>query len=472
MKEKNKTSPVKVSQRKKLATFGVGAEKTYFIENLSVLLSSGMDVGTALNAIKQEIKSKQLRAIIEELDQDIDDGKPLWRALDQTGLLAPHIVFLIRIGEETGRLSENLKAISIQEQKERDFKSKVSSAMMYPIFVFGLTIVIGVGIAWFILPRLAGIFSSLSIELPLITRILIAVGTFIGAYGFIAVPAFIIFICTLFYILFINRKTSISGQYILLSLPAVKKLIQEVELSRFGYIMGTLLIAGLPVVPALKSLSEATTFDFFKKFYIYLYNNIEEGKSFQKSFAEYKGINNVFPVSIQQLIISAEQSGHLPETFLKLGELYEAKTEITTKNLTVLLEPILLTIVWLGVVAVALAVVLPLYSLIGGLNASGSNTTPGPVSVAITFTPTPLPKKLNQVQILDTGTGFLNVRSQPSLNGSVVGRVEQGDIYPYSEIEGDWYQISNSQDATGEATFTTGWVSADFVEEIDDGTIR
>ena len=151
-------------------------------------------------------------------------------------------------------------------------------------------------------------------------------------------------------------------------LPGVKLLLKETELARFGYLLGTLLSAGLSPTEALHSLSEATSLSRYKKFYLYLQESITDGNSFKKSFVQYKNINKLFPVPMQQLIIAGEQSGTLSETLIKIGQNYEAKTDTTAKDLTIILEPILLVIVWLGVLAVAFAVILPIYSLIGGLN--------------------------------------------------------------------------------------------------------
>jgi type II secretory pathway component PulF len=401
------------------------------------------------------------------------------------GLLQPQVISLVRIGEETGRLSENLKAIALQEQKEEEFRSKVTSALMYPVFVFALTLIIGIGISWFILPRLATVFSSLNITLPLITKLLIGFGAFLGAYGFIVVPGGMVLLAIIFYFLFVYPKTKIVGEYIMLAMPVLKRLILEVEISRFGYIMGTLLQAGLPVVPALKSLANSSSFTFYKRFYSYLHDNIEEGNSFEKSFADFKHMNKVMPTSMQQLIISAERSGHLPETFIKIGEMYESKTEVTTKNLTVLLEPILLVIIWLGVVGVAMAVILPLYSLVGGLNntTSAPPPPPAPIKTTVTFTPTPIPR--NRLR-LKTGNEFANVRELPNRNGKVVGQIDEGKTYVYTDQQNGWYKITLDTPvipttAASAISITaspappqivdSGWVLGDLVEIIEAGSI-
>lgn len=351
-----------------MLTIGLGQEKEYFIEQLSMLLSAGMPVGLALSAIGKEIQSGRLKKIIAAIEADIDAGSTISTSLEKSGIFPESTVSLIKIGEQSGRLSENLKVVAIQEQKEKEFRGKITSAMMYPLFVFSLTIIVGLGIAWFILPRLATVFASLHAKLPLITVWLMAVGTFLGQYGIYVIPAFLIVSLLLLYFVFIFKKTNFLGQASLFYIPAISGLLREVELSRFGSILGNLLQAGLPVLDALESLANSTTLYRYKKFYLHLFEKVKEGNSFQKSFEQYTAINNLIPVSIQQLIITSEQSGNLDTALIKIGAIYEMKTEDTAKNISVLLEPILLVIVWLGVVGVAIAVILPLYSLIGSLN--------------------------------------------------------------------------------------------------------
>lgn len=362
--------PPKNSPKKRswFSNIGIGKEKEYFLENLAVLLTSGMDIMTAIKAIRGEIKSKRMLKIIDVLVDEIESGSYLWHALENTNLLPAHIIFLIRLGEETGRLSENLAVVSIQQQKDRELLSKVRSAMIYPVIVFSLTITIGLGIAWFVLPRLSKVFAELKINLPILTKGIIAIGAFLGNYGSFVVPIAIVFVLVVFYFLFVSKGTKFIGQAILLVIPGIKRLIQDIELSRFGYILGTLLGSGLLITRSLDSIYEATSLRRYKKFYSHLRNSLEEGGSFRDSFDSYPETRKLLSLPVQQMIIAGEGSGRLSEALIKIGEIYEKKADTTTKNLAVILEPILLVLVWVGVVAVALSVILPIYSLIGGLN--------------------------------------------------------------------------------------------------------
>lgn len=344
-------------------------EQSYFVEQLAKLLSSGMPVSAALFAILDEIKSPHLKSAVSEMQQNIEAGLTLSDAFRRSKIFPSYAVSLVSLGERIGELPAHLHTIAQTQEKERSFRSKIVSGMMYPAFVFVLTVVVGIAIAWLVLPRLATVFSTLKIQLPLITKILIWIGMFLGQWGLIVIPALILLMICLFFFLFLYRKTNFIGQQILFALPTIRTLLTEAELSRLGYLLGNMLDSGLPIADALSSLNETASFYNYQKLYRYLQQSIEEGSSFKSSFETYPlymiPVKTLIPPSIQQLIVTAEQSGSLSKTLIHIGEMYEAKSETTTKNVTLLLEPVLLVIVWFGVLGVAIGVMLPLYSLIG-----------------------------------------------------------------------------------------------------------
>ncbi len=357
----------KIERRSKLSNFGLGRERDVFIENFAMLVASGITINAALEAMQEEKISKRMKDIIGTIEVDINSGYSLSNALEKTALFSPNTLSLIRIGEESGQLAKNLKVIAEQQIKDRVFKAKIKSAMMYPLFVLGLAFFIGIGVAWFILPKLANVFDQLQLELPAITEALIALGKYLGEHGAIAIPITLVGCIAILYFIFFFPKTKVIGQTLLFLIPGIKKLIMQVELARFGYLLGILLKAGIPVPRAIGSVHEATNFPQYKKLYASFMDSINEGNSFKKTFSLYPKSKKLLTPPVQHLIIAAEQSGNLAETFLKISQNYEEKTEITSKNLSVILEPFLLVVVWIGVVLIALAVILPLYNLIGGL---------------------------------------------------------------------------------------------------------
>ncbi len=410
-----------------------------------------MGVSLAVSSVLADVRGKGLRRILGKLGSDIESGLPFWKALEQTKFFNASIISLVRIGEDTGRLSENLRLVSLQEEKEQLLQSKLRSAMIYPLFVLVLTISIGIGIAWFILPELARVFSQLHMNLPLITKALIAFGTFLGDYGSVAIPSVIFFLFLTIFLVFFFRKTRFIGQAILLFIPGTRQLVQGVELSRFGYLLGTLLGAGVPISESLDSLVGASTFSRYRKLYEHLARSIRDGNSFEESFLSYRPIAGLVPTAVRQLVATGERSGSLPETFLRISEMYETKTEATTKNLTVMLEPVLLVLVWIGVVSVALAVILPIYSLIGELNTTGKDASPQTEDGSVVLSGLPenivapeagaVVPQVRILEILPTGTGFLNVRNAPGAKSKILGRAKPGDTYEYRSNSDGWFEI-------------------------------
>ena len=107
----------------RLDSIGLEAERNLFVENIAMLIASGIGISSALSALKQETKSRPMKRIIGEIEEDVNSGSAFWRALDKIKIFSPHTISLIKIGEESGRLEENLKVISIQEKKDRECRS-------------------------------------------------------------------------------------------------------------------------------------------------------------------------------------------------------------------------------------------------------------------------------------------------------------------------------------------------------------
>jgi type IV pilus assembly protein PilC len=342
-------------------------DREYLTANLAQLLKAAVPVGEALQSLADTTKLKIFKRAIVQISKDIDEGLPFWKALQRSGVVNAQSLALIRLGEESGNLINNLEVAASQEEKQRIFNSKIRSALLYPTFVLSLTALVGLGVAWFLLPKLSVTFAQLQVDLPLISKIFINLGLFLKQNGVWFVPAVLTTAFLSLYILFGVPKTKRLGNALLFHTPGIGKLLREVETARFGYLLGTLLQAGLTVTQALELLEQSTTSYRYRQFYKYLRQSFDEGYSFKVAFGKYNKSVKLLPPAVQQMVIAGEKSGSLPDTLLTIGKDYETKSDISTQNLEVILEPILLVIVWLGVLGVAVAVILPIYKLVGGL---------------------------------------------------------------------------------------------------------
>lgn len=344
-------------------SIGFGGERDYFIENLSLLISSGMGITASIEALSSSVKSRKMKKIVKVIESMVNAGMPLWKSFEETKLLPKRVISLVRSGEEAGRLADHLNLVTLQGHKEKVFQSRVRGALLYPGIVLSLAVVVAIGSAWIVLPKLVSIFSEAKGTLPLATRILIYTGDFFEKYGAIAVPTIIITLALLIYGLFFLKKTKFIGDYILFHIPGVKDLVQGVELARFGYIFGVLLQAGFQVTEALESVKKGTTYDSYRKFYDHLQSSVTRGESFKSALANFKKADRYIPIPIQQLIMSAEKSGKLSEIFIRTGVIFEEKTDAMSRDLATVLEPIILIVVGLIVGFVVMAIIGPIYEL-------------------------------------------------------------------------------------------------------------
>ena len=353
--------------RRRVSLF-MGGEKDYFAENLSMLLSAGIGVSSAVAIMRDGAVNKGYKKTLSAIIKEIEEGMPLWKSLYGRGIFNHSYLYMTKVGEASGRMSENLAIVAEQSKKSKSFKSKLSSALVYPGIIIGLAMTIGVGVIWFVIPKMAKIFGDMHIALPIPTQIMISFGNFITDSPLLFAGIIIGFVAMVVLIFFVPGTKKV-GQAILFRTPIIKELYMEIEVARFGYVMYSLEQAGIPLTEALSSIEQSATLKPYRKFYHYLVKSVADGNSLENSFKKYKGVNRLFPVNIQQMIIAGERSGNFISILGKISGIYEDKIDQTSKNLSVILEPILLVIVASGVLFLALAVVLPIYSLVGGIDA-------------------------------------------------------------------------------------------------------
>lgn len=363
MKENRFRKILKNSFFKSLFLLGLGSNKNYFVENLAALLSAGLGVSEALESIVEESRSWRMRIVMREVYKDIDSGVSLSKSIKDYGFLPQHTISLIETGELSGRLVDNLKIIVIQNEKEALFRSRLKSSVLYAGIIFTLSIVVLIGMSWFVLPKIANFFETLDQELPLISRLIIEVGKFFEQYGFIVVPAFVIFLIAIVYFLFSFPRTKFIGHTVMFKTPFVRTLIKQVEIARFGSLLGTMLASGMTLSDSIYNMKTTTTFKNYQKTFEIMFDLVNRGYTFQQIFKENPKFKKLYPSAVRQMMVAGEKSGTLSDSLIKVGEIYESKTEASARNLPVILEPILLIFVALIVALLAFGILMPIYNM-------------------------------------------------------------------------------------------------------------
>ena len=345
---------------------GMGSQRSAFVQNLAMMLNAGLPLIDALQTIREELRSKAMRKVIQQISDLVEGGNPLWISMDEQGLFSPYEVSLVRVGEEAGNLARNMELLSIQQEKDRNLRQKVKMAMIYPTIVMVLMFIVVMGLGMFVLPNLIQVLYALNVELPMSTRIVIGFTEFMQHSGAQTAGGIIFGFFTM---LLLTKYTSfkVITQWFIFKIPGIGRLAREASIARFGVILGGLLQAGVPLVESMDSMVEVTTIVSYKRFYQKLRDRIVVGDSFATSFHSIRGSRKVLPVSVQQLIITGEKSGALSDTCMKVAHIFERKAEETAEKLPVILEPTLLLGIGSLVGFIAFSIIIPIYSAVGNV---------------------------------------------------------------------------------------------------------
>ena len=340
-------------------------DKLFFTKHLGIMLKSGIPVSEALENLEDQARASGFKKILKKVSTDIQQGKSLEKALSKHQKVFDSLYLsLIKIGERSGNLEENLEHLGKQLEKEHNFRKKTQSAMLYPLVVFSATILMGGGISLFILPKLVDFFESLDVELPLTTKILLFIAQIMKDHGLIIVSgcfAVLLLGC------WVVRLRLIKPHWhrFLLRLPIFGSFVKYSQLSSFCRNLGIMLESGIPIIEALEISSEAMGNEVFKADVKKIGQAVEKGKSIEEALKKEKFFE--FPSILARMVGVGEKTGHLEQNLLYLADFYEEEVDSVSKNFANILEPVMLLGIGLVVGFVALAIISPIYQLTGSI---------------------------------------------------------------------------------------------------------
>lgn len=316
--------------------------------------------------IHAQTKSKRKRSIFYAVIQDVSAGQFLSTSLAKyVHLFGEFTVNIIRIGENTGVLSENLIYLADELSKKKALKRKVHSALVYPIFITIATLGVTSLLVMFIFPKIMPIFISLNITLPLTTQILLAVSVYLEKWGLLTLIGFIIGIL----LFIVTRKVFLPfctmTDWLLLRLPIIGSIARSYNCANFCRTFGLNISAGVNVTEAMRITARVTKNIIYKNAYLDIAEHIEKGEKISTSMMRYPFI---FPDMLPHMLLIGETTGSLSITLSYLSSLYETEVDESTKNLSNSIEPILLMTMGILVGLIAVSVITPIYEVTKHLN--------------------------------------------------------------------------------------------------------
>jgi type II secretory pathway component PulF len=340
-------------------------DKLLFTRHLAVMIKSGIPISEAVQSIAEQTDNKTFRKILINISSDIDNGQSLEKALSKySRVFDAFYLNLVRIGEKSGNLEENLEYLGVSLKKDYDFKQKVIASSIYPTVVLLTAIVVGGGISIFVLPKLIDLFSSLDTNLPTSTKILLWLAETMKSYGILIFGAIIAFL-VIFRLILLIKPVRFVWQKFILRFPAVGPFAKNVQMTFFCRNLGIMLKSGMSILESLSSLASSTENLVYKDYVNRFSKSIEKGKSISETIKG--GGFGLMPKISVKMIEIGEKTGKLDESLVYLGDFFEDETDTAAKNFINILEPVLLLVIGFIVAFVAMAIISPIYQYTGSI---------------------------------------------------------------------------------------------------------
>ncbi len=336
-------------------------ERLLFARYFALMLRAGLNVKQALTVLAEQSRSKPMRAAIQGVEQSVDRGTSLSDSMANYPLAFPKLfISFIRVGETAGRLQESLEVLAVQLQKEYNLKRAVRGALLYPTVIISALVAVGFAMLVFVVPKLADVFEGFNVDLPLPTRVLLWIGGFFESYWWLVI---IILLASMVGTFFLWRVAAVRNSVMhgFLFTPIIGSIMQQINLARFTRNLGSLLKSGVSFVEALGILGENTPHESYALVFRGGQEHVKKGKFLSEFLA---GFKRLFPPLVVNVIKVGEETGALDEVLTEIAHFYEDEVDQVMRNLTSVMEPVLMIVIGLAVGALAVSVVSPIYDLV------------------------------------------------------------------------------------------------------------
>lgn len=334
--------------------------KIFFLQNLQVMVRTGISLSVALRTLAEDTPNKSFKAVLGAVAGDVDKGNSLAKSLSRfKRVFGEMFINMVESGEISGKLEDVLLEVLTQMRKDHDLISKVRGAMIYPAVIVVAMIGVAAAMIVFVIPKLTSIFREVGGELPLPTRILMAISDFAVHHGILLV--LILFVLGSGFVKFARTKSGKRAiDWLFLKAPIVGSITKKINLARFSRTLSSLMKTDIPIVQSFLVTSRVLGNSYFQETAFAISEQIKKGSSIHEIMSKHR---DLFPTTMTQMVSVGEETGAVDDILQEVASFYEGDIDQIMKNLPSVIEPILILILGLGVGALAVSIILPLYSL-------------------------------------------------------------------------------------------------------------
>ncbi len=335
-----------------------------FAKNLAVMLDAGLAVSRAISIMQKQSRNKKFVAILQDLYDSINRGETLSKAMEgHKDIFSDIFVSMVKAGEESGKLSFSLRIVASQLEKANQLTKKIKGAMLYPSIIISLMIVMGIVLMVYMVPTLTETFKGLNITLPLPTRIVIAISDFIRGHIIFNLAAVLVLGSAATSFIKTKRGRNIAD-FVYLHLPVIGTMTKEVNAARTARTLSSLISSGVDIVSALDITSGVLKNHYFKIILQGATKRVQTGELISECLSK---PFNLYPIFVSEMLAVGEETGKVTDMLNNIADFYEGEIDQKTKDLSTIIEPVLMIFIGVAVGLFAIAMLLPTYSLVDAI---------------------------------------------------------------------------------------------------------
>ncbi len=337
------------------------SDRVFFAKRLSFLVGSGLPIMESLKMLSEQTKSKGQKKIFENVLRNVANGEELSKSLNRfPEIFGKFAINLIRVGETAGTLNQNLDYLAEELKKRQLLRRKMISTLVYPIFITGATLAITAFLVLYLFPKIMPVFISMKIALPFSTRVVMGLSNFLLHHGITLVISIIILMIVWLISLKSSEKLRFLFDKFLLKLPIIGNIIKEYNIANGARTLGLLLKSGVQLNIALSITALTTENLVYKKEWAVMEQDTNRGENISEHLQHSTAL---FSEIFGQMISVGEKSGNLSDSLIYLSEFYENEVDEFSKELSSLVEPVLMVFMGLIIGFIAISIITPIYDI-------------------------------------------------------------------------------------------------------------
>ncbi len=337
-----------------------------FTRQMGIMINAGLSLLDALSILIEQTKDLNQKAVVTQIANTIKSGSSLSSALSNLPNSFPnYYISLVKAGESSGKLDEVFLRLADNLERSREFRGKVTNALIYPLIIVAGIIVVAFIMMTFVMPQLLEMYKSFQVDLPTNTKLIIAISNFLSRYWPLVILGSLFLLFSLQAVLKRPKYRKKLDSY-LLKIPVFGPIMQKSILVETTRTLAILIKSGVPLLESLSIVKNTTNNLLYRQALEEIYNDVEKGRALGESLAE----SDLFPSILVQMTSVGERTGRLDDTLIRLSSYFQMESELAIKTATTLIEPAILVILGLGVGFLITSILTPIYNLTSSIGSA------------------------------------------------------------------------------------------------------